>query len=65
MWTRGGAEVPWRIALSFAAVAVAGGLLGLRVGKNVEAKQLRRGFAVLLLVLAAFVLAKNGRAAIG
>lgn len=51
--------IDWVIASTFAGAAIAGALAGRRVGTVVSPQRLRRLFALLLLALAVFVLARN------
>jgi uncharacterized membrane protein YfcA len=55
----GSVEIPWRFLASFTAAAVVGILVGTRLVRHVSADQLRRGFAVFLVLLAALVLYQN------
>jgi uncharacterized membrane protein YfcA len=48
-----GVELNWAIALPFAAVAAAGAIAGARLAHHVAPERLRRGFAILVLVVAA------------
>jgi uncharacterized membrane protein YfcA len=52
-------DVPWTVVAIFAAVAVVGSVIGLRVVHAVPQRALRRGFAYFLLVIAAFILYQN------
>ena len=51
--------IPWTFVITFSAVAAAGILTGTRFTKFVPQRTLKRGFAVLLLVIAALVLWQN------
>lgn len=51
--------IPWMFVISFTAVAVAGILAGARFANLVPQRELKRGFAVLLLVIAALVVWQN------
>ena len=51
--------VPWTLVITFSAVAVAGILVGTRFQQHVPQRALKRGFALLLLVIAALVLWQN------
>jgi uncharacterized membrane protein YfcA len=51
-----GVTVRWGFLLVFAAIAVAGILVGSRVGRRLPQATLKRAFAVFLLLMAAFVL---------
>jgi uncharacterized membrane protein YfcA len=55
----GQVTVPWRFLAFFAAVAIAGILLGTRLSRRVPQHALRRAFAVLLLVMGSFILWQN------
>ena len=44
----------------FTAVAIAGVGLGVRLGRSLDARTIRRAFAVALLCMAAFIIAQNG-----
>lgn len=48
-----GVQLNWAIALPFAAVAAAGAIAGARFAHRVAPERLRRGFAILVLVVAA------------
>jgi len=52
-------EMPWRYVIMFTAVAVAGILVGTRFAQHVPQRALKKGFAVLLLVIAMLVLWQN------
>jgi uncharacterized protein len=52
-------EVPWLLMLLFSSVAVAGILTGTRVVRHVPAAALKRGFAVFLVLMGAFILHQN------
>ena len=52
----GRAAVAWPAAAFFALLATAGAIAGARLVRHVAARNLRRGFAVLVLALAAFLL---------
>lgn len=56
---RGQVEVDWAFAGAFSAVAIVGILAGTRLVTHVPAASLRKGFAVFLLVMGAFILAGN------
>ncbi|MFI5243961.1 MAG: sulfite exporter TauE/SafE family protein [Gemmatimonadales bacterium] len=51
--------IPWPFVISFSAVAIAGILAGTRFAQFVPQRTLKRGFAALLLVIAAVVLWQN------
>ena len=52
-------EIPWLFVITFSAVAVAGILAGTRFARLVPQRTLKKGFAVLLLVIAMLVLWQN------
>jgi uncharacterized membrane protein YfcA len=56
---RGVREVPWLFVITFSAVAIAGILTGTRLARFVPQRDLKRGFAVLLLVIAVLVIWQN------
>jgi uncharacterized protein len=51
--------IPWSYVITFSAVAIAGILTGTRFASFVPQRTLKRGFSVLLLVIAALVLWQN------
>jgi uncharacterized membrane protein YfcA len=51
--------IPWSYVITFSAVAIAGILSGTRFARLVPQRALKRGFSVLLLVIAALVLWQN------
>lgn len=51
--------IPWLFVCSFSAAAIVGILIGARIAGRVHASTLKRGFAVLLLVIAVLVLWQN------
>jgi uncharacterized membrane protein YfcA len=53
------ATIAWRAVVLFTALAIVGAVLGTRAARQVPARQLRRGFGVLVLALAAFLLYEN------
>ncbi len=55
----GQSPYPWGFLLAFTALVVVGTLLGARLASRVPAPQLRRGFAIFLLFVGAFVLWQN------
>lgn len=55
----GEAPSRWPLALTFAAIAAVGALVGTRFAKRLPATTLRRGFAVLVLLTGGFVLWQN------
>jgi uncharacterized protein len=56
----GHGAVAWEVVLPFTAAAIAGSLLGKRVADRVPAATLTRAFAVLLVVVAAYVAVRAG-----
>jgi hypothetical protein len=52
-------DIPWLFVCTFSAVAIAGILAGSRLVRFVPARTLKRGFALLLLVIAVLVLWQN------
>jgi len=52
-------SIDWPVTASFTAAAIVGALAGTRASDRVPARQLRFGFATLLVGVAAFLLAKN------
>jgi uncharacterized membrane protein YfcA len=52
-------EIPWPFVITFSAVAIIGILAGARLARLVPQRELKRGFAVLLLVIAALVVWQN------
>ena len=58
----GHVKVPWAFLLGFTAIAVVGILVGARLVLFVEQATLKRAFAVFLLVMGAFIIAKNRHA---
>lgn len=53
------ARVPWGTAATVTAAAIVGVLAGSSVGRRLSGAQIRRGFAIFLLLLAAFILWTN------
>ena len=51
--------VPWRATAAFTGVAIAGGFLGERLASRLSPRALRRGFAVLVILLAFYILIRN------
>jgi hypothetical protein len=51
--------IPWLLVITFSAVAIAGIVAGTRLAQYVPQRTLKRGFAVLLLAIAALVLWQN------
>ncbi len=58
----GRVEVPWVFMLGFTAVAVAGIIAGLYLVRFISQRALKQAFAVFLVVMGAFILAKNQHA---
>jgi uncharacterized protein len=54
-----GVHVDWLVAAVFTAAAVAGAVAGSRAGRRVPVHRLARGFAVLVVGVAVFLVAKN------
>jgi uncharacterized membrane protein YfcA len=52
-------DVPWTVVSLFAAIAVAGSVIGTRAVRFVPQRALRRGFAYFLFAMAAFILYQN------
>ena len=52
----GTVELPWRFLAGFTAISTAGVLIGSRLVQFVPVHTLKRGFAVFLLAIAAFML---------
>jgi uncharacterized protein len=52
-------EIPWLFVITFSAVATAGTLAGARFSRSVPHRTLKKGFAVLLMVIAVLVLWQN------
>jgi uncharacterized membrane protein YfcA len=61
----GRTPIDWSMVAWFTAISSGGILLGARIGSRVPAAHLRRGFALMLLALAAFLVWQNRVAAIG
>jgi len=55
----GQVELPWKLLAGFVVLAVAGILVGTRLTRYVSQAGLKRAFAVLLVVMGAFILFKN------
>lgn len=53
---QGQATISWRVVAAFTALAIAGAIVGMRTGRRVPARGLRRAFGALVLALAAFIL---------
>jgi len=54
-----GGVIDWRLVGTFAAIGVVGSLVGSRLSQRVPQAQLRRGFAVFLVVMGLFILYKE------
>jgi len=59
-----GGTVDWRLVATFAAIGIAGSLVGARLSQRVPQARLKRGFAVFLVVMGTFILAKEGPSAL-
>jgi uncharacterized membrane protein YfcA len=57
-------SIDWMIASSFTAAAIAGALAGRRLGATVRPERLGQLFALLLVAIAVFLVAKNAAAAV-
>jgi uncharacterized protein len=55
----GQARIDWGFLAVFTAVAIGGTLVGTRLSRRVPQRSLRRGFAAMLVVVAAFILYQN------
>ncbi len=60
----GSGSVDWRVALTFTGAAIAGVLAGRRIGTNVDPKRLGQAFALLLIAVAVFLVARNAPGAV-
>ena len=58
--SRAGDAVDWQLVAAFAAIGMAGSLVGARLSRRVPQAQLTRGFAVFLVVMGTFILLKEG-----
>jgi uncharacterized membrane protein YfcA len=61
----GQVAIPWRATGIVTVAAIAGILSGTAIGRRLTAQQLRRGFAVFLLAVAAFILYQNRAVLLG
>ncbi len=52
-------DVPWRFLIFFTAVAVCGTLIGARLSRHVSVQTLKKGFALLILLIGLSMLAQN------
>ena len=57
--------VSWPITLAFGGAGMVGAWLGTRAGRDLTSETLRRAFAVMLVAVALFLLARNGAALVG
>jgi hypothetical protein len=57
-------SIDWTIAVAFTGAAIAGALAGRRLGATVSAERLGHLFALLLVAIAVFLVAKNAAAAV-
>lgn len=55
-------EIDWPVAAAMTASAIVGAIVGSRTSGHVSQVRLRQGFAALVVVLALFLIAKNGNA---
>lgn len=55
-----GGEIDWPITIAFGGAGMVGAWIGVRSGRRMSSERLQRMFAVMLLALAAFLLARNG-----
>ncbi len=60
-----GGAVDWQLVGTFAAIGIAGSLVGARLSQRVPQARLRRGFAIFLVVMGVFILIKEAPAALG
>ncbi len=60
-----GGAVDWRLVGTFAAIGIAGSLVGARLSQRVPQARLKRGFAVFLVIMGGFILYKEAPAALG
>ncbi len=60
-----GLTVDWRLVGIFAAIGIAGSFVGNALSQRVPQAQLKRGFAIFLIVMGGFILAKEGPTALG
>ena len=59
-----GGAVDWRLVAVFTSIGIVGSLAGVRLSGRVPQAALRRGFAVFLVAMGVFILAKEGPAAL-
>jgi uncharacterized protein len=59
-----GGSIDWAIASSLGGAAIAGALAGRRLGTTVRPQRLGQLFALLLIAIAVFLVAKNAAAAV-
>ncbi|WP_309569857.1 sulfite exporter TauE/SafE family protein [Deinococcus sp.] len=57
--TGDGGSLNWHLIALFSVIGIAGSVLGARIGAGLSALSLRRGFAVFLVAMGAYVLAMN------
>ena len=60
-----GVAVDWRLVVTFAAIGIVGSLVGSRLSQRVPQAGLRRGFAVFLVAMGAFILFKEAPSVLG
>lgn len=58
--TAAGDVIDWRLVGTFAAIGIVGSLVGARLSRRVPQAQLKRGFAVFLVVMGTFILIQEG-----
>lgn len=61
----GGVEIDWPLILTFSALGAVGSVLGGRIASRVDPHHLSRAFAVLLFLVAGYVLVQNVPALVG
>lgn len=54
-----GLSVDWSLILIFTAIGIVGSFLGARLGQRIAGERLKKGFAVFLVLMGAYVLATN------
>lgn len=57
--TLAGARVDWALAGSMSVASITGSLLGARLGRNLSPERLRKGFALFIVALGVFILARE------
>ena len=60
-----GSVIDWRLVGTFAAIGIAGSLVGARLSQRLPQAALRRGFAVFLLAMGVFILYREAPSAFG